>query len=135
VAGGFLFRTFARELVGLIPGFGWAVKGGIAYSGTMAMGTAAIAYFEDGANLSEVVSALTDKAAEAVARVRTIRTDAAREALEAGGAPEFTAALSPLGAYDPAPVQPTLLDVEPVTPTMLPPERDGATQEATGPAL
>jgi uncharacterized protein (DUF697 family) len=69
VAGGFLFRTFARELVGLIPGFGWAVKGGIAYSGTIAMGMAAISYFEEGADLPGVVRALTEKAGEAAARV------------------------------------------------------------------
>lgn len=41
VAGAFGWRTLARELVGLIPaGFGLAAKSGIAYSGTLAVGSA-----------------------------------------------------------------------------------------------
>lgn len=46
VAGAFALRTAARQVVGVVPGFGWAVKGAIGYSGTLAMGHAAIAYFE-----------------------------------------------------------------------------------------
>jgi uncharacterized protein (DUF697 family) len=46
VAGGLGFRTLARQAVGLLPGPGWAVKGGIGYSGTVAMGRAAKAYFD-----------------------------------------------------------------------------------------
>jgi hypothetical protein len=30
----------------VLPGPGWALKGGVAYSGTMAMGRAAKAYFD-----------------------------------------------------------------------------------------
>ena len=41
VAAGLGFRTVARQLVGLVPGFGWAVKGGIAYAATRAVGEAA----------------------------------------------------------------------------------------------
>ena len=37
-----------RQLVGLVPGFGWAVKGGIAYAATRAVGEAAAAYFAAG---------------------------------------------------------------------------------------
>lgn len=48
VAAGLGFRTVARQLVGLAPGFGWAVKGGIAYAATLAVGEAAIAYFAAG---------------------------------------------------------------------------------------
>lgn len=49
VAGaGLGFRAVAREALGFIPGVGWAVKGGIAYAGTRALGTAAAAYFESG---------------------------------------------------------------------------------------
>ena len=43
---GFGFRTLAREALGAIPVAGWALKGGIAYGGTRALGEAAIRYFE-----------------------------------------------------------------------------------------
>ncbi len=36
------FRTVARTFAGLVPGIGWAVKGGVAYSGTRALGEAAV---------------------------------------------------------------------------------------------
>jgi uncharacterized protein (DUF697 family) len=38
----FGFRTVARSLVGLVPWVGWAVKGGVAYGGTRALGEAAV---------------------------------------------------------------------------------------------
>jgi uncharacterized protein (DUF697 family) len=121
VAGGFLFRTFAREAVGLVPGFGWAVKGGIAYTGTMAMGTAAISYFEDGADLTGVVRSLAARAGDVVERVKRPRSGEAREgdirtlspvAEDAPGLPVVTAGSDPS--------QRTLLDVAPVAPTLLP---------------
>lgn len=56
VGGGFVFRAIARQAVGVLPVLGWAVKGGVAYSGTVAMGRAAIEYFEDGADLGRVVA-------------------------------------------------------------------------------
>jgi uncharacterized protein (DUF697 family) len=43
---GFAFRAVARELLGVVPVAGWAVKGGVAYAGTRALGEAAIRYFE-----------------------------------------------------------------------------------------
>ena len=46
--GGFGFRTVARETLGFVPGLGWAIKGGIAYVGTKALGKAAATYFEQG---------------------------------------------------------------------------------------
>ncbi|HXV58628.1 MAG TPA: hypothetical protein VD704_12235 [Gaiellaceae bacterium] len=48
VAAGLGFRTVARHLVGSVPGFGWALKGGIAYGATLALGEAATAYFGAG---------------------------------------------------------------------------------------
>lgn len=48
VGAGLGFRAVAREALGFIPGVGWAVKGGIAYAGTRALGTAAAAYFDAG---------------------------------------------------------------------------------------
>jgi len=48
VAAGLGFRTVARHLVTLVPGFGWAVKGGVAFAATRAVGEAASAYFAAG---------------------------------------------------------------------------------------
>lgn len=42
------FRTVARQFAGVVPGLGWALKGGIAYAGTRAVGEAAAAYFAAG---------------------------------------------------------------------------------------
>jgi uncharacterized protein (DUF697 family) len=46
VGSGLAFRTIARGAVGVVPVGGWAVKGGVAYTGTRAIGEAAIRYFE-----------------------------------------------------------------------------------------
>lgn len=74
VGGGFALRTIARELLSFVPGVGWVLKGGIAYAGTLAMGAAAIAYFERGADVGEVLRearVARDKAmAEARARIK-----------------------------------------------------------------
>jgi uncharacterized protein (DUF697 family) len=48
VGTGLGFRALARSALGLVPGVGWAVKGGVAYAGTQALGRAAVAYFEKG---------------------------------------------------------------------------------------
>ena len=48
IAAGLGFRTVARHLVGAVPGLGWAVKGGVAYGATYAVGEAASAYFAAG---------------------------------------------------------------------------------------
>jgi len=46
VGAGLGFRTIAREAVAFVPVFGWALKGAIAYAGTLAVGEAARRYFE-----------------------------------------------------------------------------------------
>ena len=46
VGAGFGFRAIARELLDLVPVAGWAVKGAVAYTGTRAVGEAAVRYFE-----------------------------------------------------------------------------------------
>jgi uncharacterized protein (DUF697 family) len=46
IGAGFAFRAAARELLDLVPVAGWAVKGGVAYVGTKALGEAAVRYFE-----------------------------------------------------------------------------------------
>ncbi len=51
VGTGFVLRTVARQALDFVPGFGWALKGAVGFSGTIALGQAAIAYFEAGAPL------------------------------------------------------------------------------------
>jgi len=46
VGAGFTFRAVARSLLDFVPFAGWAVKGAIAYTGTRAVGEAAVRYFE-----------------------------------------------------------------------------------------
>jgi uncharacterized protein (DUF697 family) len=69
VGAGFALRTVARQAVGLVPVLGWAVKGGFGYAGTLAMGKAAIGYFDQGADLTQVVDAIKGAASEAAARL------------------------------------------------------------------
>jgi len=45
VGAGFGFRAVARELLDLVPVAGWAVKAAVAYTGTKAVGEAAVRYF------------------------------------------------------------------------------------------
>jgi len=47
----FVFRTLARQALDFVPGFGWALKGAVGFTGTVTLGEAAIAYFEAGAPL------------------------------------------------------------------------------------
>ena len=44
--GGFGFRGIARRLVGLVPVLGWAVRGAVGYTGTLAVGKVAQEYFK-----------------------------------------------------------------------------------------
>jgi uncharacterized protein (DUF697 family) len=46
IGSGLGFRAVARSALGVVPLAGWAVKGGIAYTGTRALGEAALRYFE-----------------------------------------------------------------------------------------
>jgi uncharacterized protein (DUF697 family) len=54
VGAGLGFRALARELLDLLPIAGWAVKGAVAYTGTRALGEAAVRRFE----LAEAASAV-----------------------------------------------------------------------------
>lgn len=77
VGGAFACRAVARQLVAFVPALGWAVKAAIGYSGTVAMGRAAIEYYEDGATLGK----LTDAVAKA--RDKAVRAAAGRVAAKA----------------------------------------------------
>ena len=70
VGGGFTFRAIAQQLLDFIPGFGWAVKAGIAYSGTLAMGYAALEYFEEGGEFSGVAQRVKEARDKAIAAAR-----------------------------------------------------------------
>jgi len=73
VGGAFVLRTVARQALSFLPGIGWAIKAGIGYSGTLAMGYAAVEYFEQGGDvrgLAEKVKEARDKAMEAVSARR-----------------------------------------------------------------
>jgi len=48
LAAGFGLRALARQVVKLVPAGGWAASAAIGYAGTLAMGRAAILYFERG---------------------------------------------------------------------------------------
>ena len=67
VGGAFACRSVARQVAGAVPAIGWAVKAGVGYAGTKAMGLAAVEYFERGGNiagLAGVVSTATAKATQ-----------------------------------------------------------------------
>jgi len=65
VGGGFLLRAVARQALSVVPVLGWAVKGGIGYSGTLAMGKTAIGYFEEDGDIAKVTARLRDLAEHA----------------------------------------------------------------------
>lgn len=45
LGGGLVLRTAARQVAKLIPGPGWLIGGALGFAGTVAMGKAAVAYF------------------------------------------------------------------------------------------
>jgi len=54
VGSGLGFRAIARQAVGAVPVVGWAIKGAVAYTGTRALGEAAMRYFERRAPVTRV---------------------------------------------------------------------------------
>ena len=59
IGSGLGLRAVARSALGVVPLAGWAVKGGIAYTGTRALGAAALRYFERRAPVTRVAGART----------------------------------------------------------------------------
>lgn len=72
VGGAFVLRTIARQTVAFLPGFGWAIKGGIGYAGTVAMGYAAIRYFENDTELRELKDRLDAYGRQVSSRLRSM---------------------------------------------------------------
>lgn len=68
LANAFMCRGIARQLAGMVPALGWAVKGSVGFIGTQAIGRAAIEYFEGGGSIAGL-SALVGKTTDNVARV------------------------------------------------------------------
>jgi len=85
LGGAFAMRAVARQMLTFIPGFGWAIKAAIGYSGTLAMGFAAIEYFENGADLSGLAEKLRETRDRAIdaARNRSLRPAADDEPIPA----------------------------------------------------
>jgi uncharacterized protein (DUF697 family) len=59
IGSGLGFRAVARKAIELVPVVGWVVKGAVAYSGTRALGEAAVRYFERRAPVTRVAGART----------------------------------------------------------------------------
>lgn len=78
VGGAFAFRTIARQAIGLIPALGWVIKAAIGYSGTLAMGHAAVEYFESGGDFKGMTAQAMKARDSVVQRVRAARGDRAR---------------------------------------------------------
>ncbi len=87
LGGGFALRAVARQVLTLIPGFGWAVKAGIGYSGTMAMGYAALEHFEAGGEIGALAARVKEARDRtiAAAQARSGRRGSADEILPANG--------------------------------------------------
>jgi uncharacterized protein (DUF697 family) len=54
IGSAFGFRALARKTIGLVPLVGWAVKGAFGYTGTRAIGEAAVPYFERRAPVTKI---------------------------------------------------------------------------------
>jgi uncharacterized protein (DUF697 family) len=59
IGSGLGFRALARKAIEFVPIVGWAVKGAVAYTGTRALGEAAVRYFERRAPVTRVAGART----------------------------------------------------------------------------
>jgi uncharacterized protein (DUF697 family) len=87
LGGGFALRAVARQMLAFIPGFGWAVKAGIGYSGTMAMGYAALEHFESGGEMGALAAKVRDARDRAIeaAQARRARGELAEDPIPANG--------------------------------------------------
>ena len=57
IGGGFGWRTLARELAGFVPVAGVAIKGAIAYAGTIVVGESVTFFLEHGKHMSKAQAA------------------------------------------------------------------------------
>ncbi|MDZ4179189.1 MAG: hypothetical protein U1E29_08160 [Coriobacteriia bacterium] len=82
VGGAFALRTVARQFAALVPGFGWAVKGSIGYAGTLAMGYAAIKFFEGDIDTEELRKRFETLRSRLPDRIKMLKRAKAEEAVE-----------------------------------------------------
>jgi uncharacterized protein (DUF697 family) len=75
IGGGFGWRTLARELAGFLPVAGIAIKGAIAYAGTIVVGEGVTFYYEQGRHMTK------SQAASLYARTKEDALRLARELL------------------------------------------------------
>lgn len=88
LVGGFAFRGVARQLAGLVPALGWAVKGGMGYLGTQAIGHAAIEYFEGGGDLAGLAALVGKVTAKATDAAETVASEPAVKTVVSAVAPK-----------------------------------------------
>ena len=105
VGGAFACRAVARQLAAAVPVLGWAVKAAVGYSGTLAMGRAAVEFYEGGptvAKFAEYVSAARDKAIAAAAKQAAGADKVHMRCRRGGRAPEGNrCGRGPAGPYFP----------------------------------
>lgn len=89
----FGWRALARELCSALPGLGWVLKAGVGYSGTQAIGRAAIAYFEKQAGEDVMV-------VSSASPIRSEFAHLARTAREQTSIPEAACAVAKKAADD-----------------------------------
>ena len=93
VAGAFFIRNVARSAAGAVPVLGWAIRAGVGFAGTEAMGRAAIEYFEAGGDIVGFASVIQKTCDEAIgAATRAAETPAGKRALGAARDALFGAA-------------------------------------------
>ena len=90
---GFLYRYVARTLVGMVPGIGWALKGGVGYAGTFATGKAlALRYDPDArrmaSSLADGLSRAREKGVHVASAAAGALTDLSRALGKAPAAPQ-----------------------------------------------
>ena len=76
IAGALVCRGIARKVAGFVPALGWLVKGGMGYLGTLAIGEAALTYFEQGGSIAGVAGMLSqagNAASDAAMEIRNQR--------------------------------------------------------------
>lgn len=90
VAGAFVSRTIARELVALVPGVGWAIKAAIAYGATFAMGASVLEYFSMGGSDLSLKDFIINAKDDIVDRAKAIASDTSLREKLASQAKGFT---------------------------------------------
>jgi len=102
LGGGFALRAIARQVLTIVPGFGWAIKGGIGYTGTMAMGYAALEHFEGGGEVGALAQKLKSARDRAIEAARSRRGVPADEVVQAEGYVVVSENASAVGSHEQA---------------------------------